>query len=143
MANNMTWYLENQLANYIFRDQASFAKPVNLAIALCGNVPSGDKTAGNCTELPNANGYARQALTPSGLNWSMNTGTSGLVWNNVAFTWSQASGPWGWASGAMLCDSATYGAGNGIAWGALTNPRDVQNTDQFTVPASSVSFQFD
>lgn len=142
MANNMSDYLEDQIRKHIFRT-GSFTKPVFLYLALTSGVPTDSSTGAACGELNNLGAYARQALNPLDANWSADNTTAGTTYNNTAFTFPQATANWGWVSGCVIVDSGTFGTGNILYWGSLTNPRDVQNTDQFTVPISGVSVQND
>lgn len=138
---NMSNYLDNQCRDFFFRTQASIVKPSTLAVALTHNIPNGSYTGQTTDEVANAGAYARQVLAPSDSNWST-TSISGQTFNNVALAYAQATADWGPVSGVLILDSASYGAGNVIAWGALTNPRVVLNTDQYTISASGLNVQW-
>jgi hypothetical protein len=86
------------------------------------------------TSEVNASGWtARQAITfgatTSGTGIALNTST-------IDVTASGAIGP---VTHISLWDSATIGAGNCIAKGAVTTARTYANTEHITVAASAIS----
>jgi len=110
--------------------------------------------AGTFTEVANAGGYTREALNPSTTNWAAtnaaasttnpSSGTSGTTSNNSAITFPAPTANWGVIFGAVICDSATYGAGNVLAYGALTTPKTVNNGDPApSIAISALTFQID
>jgi hypothetical protein len=123
---NASDYLEEQIYNHIFRDD-TFSKPTNIAIGLTSDVPTDD---GTFTELPDNNGYARYASVSGNARWAeINVAGSGS--NAVDFEFAAATGDWGMVSGVIITDDPTYGGGNLLLHGALTNPRNVQSGDTF------------
>lgn len=121
---NASNYLEQQIFNHIFRDD-TFTKPSNIYIGLTTDVPSDD---GSYTEMPDANGYARYANASGDATWSAHSDTAS---NLVEFSFPQATGDWGVASGVIITDSATHSAGNVLLHGELTTPKTIQNGDTF------------
>lgn len=135
----MTDFLESSLLDHLFRT-SSYSKPGALAIALTSNTPSDSITGASMSEVPNAGGYARQTLSPSDTNWSKDSTTTGLTYNNVAITFPVATVLWGYASGVVLVDSATYGAGNALLYGLLNPPQLIDVSQQLVIPISGISF---
>lgn len=122
-------YLENSLITHIFRT-ASYTKPTTLAIALLTTAAvDGDTGAfsGTGVEVANANGYARQTLNPSDSNWAAPSGGNGVTSNLATVTFPRATGSWGNVVGLAVVDSATYGQGNLLFYGALATPRTIDS----------------
>lgn len=92
-------------------------------LALYTTAPT-DSTAG--TEVTNANAYARQSVTFS-------AAASGSASNSATVTWPAATGSWGTVTSVAVVDSATYGAGNVIAYGNLSASQAVANTNVFEI----------
>jgi hypothetical protein len=122
---NASDYLEQQIFNHIFRN-ATFSKPTTIAIGLCGSPPADD----GYTELPNANSYARVPNVSGDALWSEH-GVDGPGSNAAEISFPAASDDWGWVSGVIITDSATYNDGNLLFHGALTAAKLVQNGDTF------------
>lgn len=137
----MTDFLENQLASHIF-GSGTFIKRGTLAIALTATPPTDADTGASARELPNQGAYARQALNPGFANWTDPVGTDGLVNNLQTVTFPDAQSEWGWVSGVLICDSATYGGGNAITYGTLTTPKYIGSGDAMIVRPSGFSFTF-
>lgn len=137
-------YAEGKIIDHIFRTN-SFTKPTVLAVALCANVPvdadTGTLTVGQ--ELANAGAYARQSLNPSDANWSPPNNGNGTTGNSGTITFPVATANWGWISGMAICDSATYGAGNSIVYGALQTPKLISTGDQYKFNISDILFSID
>ena len=138
---NMSNYLANQLRDVCFRTQASITKPSTIALALTHTIPDATYGGAASIEVSNAGSYARQVLPPSDANWST-TGISGQTFNNAAFTFPVATSNWGWVSGIMILDSASYGSGNALAYGTLINPTSVASNSQYIIPVSGISIQW-
>lgn len=137
MSNNAMNYLESGIYNHLLRT-STYAKPTNICAGLTSNDPQ--TTEGGGTELPNANGYARVAGCSGVAFWpEYIDATPG--YNLSAITFPQATGDWGYVSGVILYDNATYGGGNALLGGLLTTPRVVLSSDQFIIPVSGISIQ--
>jgi len=139
---NMSDYLENAIFDHIFRT-ATFSKPTTLYVALCSGVPISSNTGANIPELANAGAYARATIgapanTLFGAQPADNYGG-----NNAVITFTAASANWAQVSGCAIVDSATYGAGNVLLWGALTTPKNVGTGDTFSFPVSGIQIRFD
>lgn len=110
--------------------------------------------AGTFTEVANAGGYTRPTLNPSAINWSAtngattttspSSGTSGTTSNNSAITYGSPTANWGVIYGLIQLDSATYGSGNPLIWGALSTPKTVNSGDAApSFAISSIATQID
>ena len=139
-------YLENKLIDHLLRT-ATFSQPSVIAIALCTAAPTGADTGATIDEVANANGYTRKALNPSNSNWAAtqggtsgaSSGTDGITSNAIDIEFDAASGSWGTITHIAVCDSATWGAGNLLFYGALSAPTAVDGGDQVTVDAGSLT----
>lgn len=137
---SMSNYLESGVLNHIFRS-ATFSKPTTVAVALTTDYPTEDQTGGTINEIANAGSYARVDLgAPADADWNFMTQSngSGLIDNVNQISFPQATANWGHASGVVLLDSATYGAGNVLMMAPLPNPRDIQNNDTFSFGAGDL-----
>tara|TARA_R100001377_G_scaffold5236_1_gene3026 strand:+ start:3785 stop:4288 length:504 start_codon:yes stop_codon:yes gene_type:complete len=161
-------YLESGLLHHIFRGE-TFAKPLNIAIALTSGVPSDSdtgisqyKNAGTLQELPsgdangNDTGYRRLSLGIPSVDgngkWTYSsddhTAGSGLIKNTDSFLFdtgdaSAALVDWGWVSGIAIVDSGEYGTGNLLMHAQLDNPRVIYagDTVKFDVSTLQISFK--
>jgi len=124
---SFTDYLENKVLDHVV-GKTSFTMPSTVAVALFTAAPS---DAGGGTEVTNANNYARK--TTAGADWT--AASSGATSNANAITFNVPSGSWGTVTHFALMDSATHGAGNMLAWSALTTPQAIGsgNTVSFAV----------
>jgi hypothetical protein len=134
--------MERMLIDFIFRD-FSMVKPSTLAIALSSGIPSDASTAADMWELGNVGSYARQSLNASSTNWSRDSTFSGTTYNNSAIAFPTATADWGWVSGVMICNSATYGGGSGFFWGSLATAKRIESGDSLTIPISGISVRLD
>lgn len=133
----MSDYLEAKLIDHIFRTN-SYTKP-SIAIGLTSNIG----TDSSFSEVASVGAYARQSLNPSDANWSHDDLTINAVYNNAAITFPVATADWGYASGVIICDSATNGAGNALFYGSLAVPQLIQNTNQMVIPISGIQVRLD
>lgn len=105
-------YTENKVLDHIV-GKTSFTMPSTVAVALYTAAPS---DSGGGTEVTNANNYSRK--TTAGADWAAASG--GATSNANALTFATPSGSWGTVTHFGILDSATHGAGNLLAWGALS-----------------------
>lgn len=128
--SGMTDYLENQIADHIFRG-ATFTKPSALYVALFTAAPS---DAGGGTEVTGGS-YARVQRDPSNTNWNgthgnttgASSGTGGNVDNAAAITFPAPTQNWGQATHWAIMDAAS--GGNMLFHGVLTVPKTINNGD--------------
>jgi hypothetical protein len=87
--------------------------------------------AGQATsEVPDANGYERVAITNNATNWPAATGTTPTVKENgEPIEFPTATGSWGTVSHAFLASSGTHGANTIIMWGELATPKAITDAD--------------
>jgi len=131
-------YVEGQLITHIFRT-GSFTKPTTLAIALVTSAATDSDDGSTISEVANSNNYARQTLNPLDANWSAPSVGDGNTHNLSAITFPQASGSWGTIVGVVILDNATYGAGNILFHGTLTDNKTINNGDTFTFAISDLN----
>jgi hypothetical protein len=104
-------YAENALLNHIFN--TAYTSVATVYVALSTATLTDTATGASMSEVANANGYARTAVT---------FGAAALrkVIQSGAVTFPQASGAWGTITDWAILDTNTYGAGNVLAYGAFT-----------------------
>ena len=141
-ATSFTDYLENKLADHLFRT-TTFTQPTVLAVSLHTGACS-DSSAG--TEVTGGS-YARVSLNPSNTNWKgthgtttgTSSGTGGTISNAVAVTFPAPTASWGVVTHFAIFDAAT--AGNMLVCQALTVSKTINNGDaapSFAVDALTV-----
>jgi hypothetical protein len=125
-------YLENALINATLRN-TSYTSPTNVYVALFtattgleANNPTAEVTGGS---------YARQAVTfdaPSG----------GATQNAAELTFPAATANWGTVTHFAVVDhvsNTNWGTGVNVLYhGALTDPRVVNSSDTFKIPAADL-----
>lgn len=138
--SQMSDYLEAAVLGHLFRT-ATFAKPTVIAVALCTALPTDASTGATIVEVPNSGSYARVAVNPLDANWAA-VGVGGVTSNVAAITFATATGSWGTVNSIAICDSATWGAGNMLLYGALTTPQTVTSggTVSFAIGALTITF---
>lgn len=128
-------YLENKVLEHVV-GKTSFTMPATVAIALTQTTPT-DAALG--TEVPNSNTYAR--YTTAGTAWG--AAASGQISNTGIFTFATPTGSWGTVNSFALVDSATYAAGNMIAWGTLTTPQAIGTGNTVSFAAGALTITLD
>lgn len=111
-------YLENKILDHVLKN-TSYSSPAAVYMALFSAAPN---DAGGGTEVSGGS-YARTAITFA-------AAASGATSNSGAVTFPTASADW--ASAADLTHFGIFDAstvGNLLYWGALTDPKPVQNGD--------------
>lgn len=130
MANNATDYLENKLADHIFRT-TTFSQPSGIWIALFTAAPG---ETGGGTEVTGGN-YGRVQCGPSNATWNgthgnttgASSGTGGLVDNAGAITFPTPNANWGLVTDFAIFDAQT--TGNMLFYGTLTASKNINNGD--------------
>jgi hypothetical protein len=136
-AGSMSDYLENLVADYIFRAQ-TFTQPTTLCVGLATAAPTDASTGATVTEATYT-GYARAAYNASFSGWKgtndevtdvPSAGTDATVSNASIVTIGSAatSGP-ETMTHFFVVDSCSLGAGNILFWAALTTEKTVNNGD--------------
>ena len=120
-------YLEVQIGNLLLRTQVAW-KPPAIAVSLHTADPTDVTATAAANEVANSGGYARVAVSQLDANWNAPT-TTGLFDNVNAITFPSPSGDWGVVTHFAVWDSATYGAGNLLFYGALGTSKTINNGD--------------
>ena len=137
--SNATDFLENKIADWLFRGQA-YAPPATVYIAAFTVSPT---DTGGGTEVTGG-GYARQAIVSNLTNWSgtqgagtttVSSGTGGQISNNVLIDFGTASAGYGTVVSFAAFDAVT--AGNMILFSTLGTSKTVSTGDRLTIPAGS------
>ena len=129
----MSNYLENALANHVFRTTA-YSQPTNLHIALFTAAPT---DAGGGTELTGA-GYARVQVQRLDSQWTL---SNGAVSNTNTITFPTPTANWGTVTHFGIFDAST--GVNLLFHGSLTTAKTVNSGDTVTFPAGQLVIQFD
>jgi hypothetical protein len=133
----MSDYLETNLRGYLFRTQATFAKPSGLWISLHTADPTDAGTGAEVT----GGSYARVARAPLDANWTGASGTNGLTDNAAVITFPAPTANWGVVTHFAIWDAST--AGNMLIYGALTTPKTINNggaAPSFAIGALAITF---
>lgn len=141
---SMTDYLENKLADHLFRT-TTYSQPSTLYIGLYTAAPS---DTGGGTEV-SGNAYARVACNPSNSNWTgthgnttgASSGTGGQVTNaaDVTFPTPTPSG-WGTVTHFGIFDAST--SGNLLFHAALTSSKTINAGDTVKFSAGQLTVTF-
>jgi hypothetical protein len=121
---------ENALLNHLTRNSA-YSPVATLYLALATADPTDTATGASMNEVANSGAYARTAIT-FGAAASRRVTQSGTV------TFTAATGSWGTVTHWAIVDSATYGAGNVLAYGALGSSRSIVNGNTPSVASTEV-----
>lgn len=129
-AGSFTDYLENKLADHLFRT-TTYSQPAALHVGLLTGACS-DSSAG--TEVTGGS-YARVQNNPGNANWKgthgsvtgVSSGTGGTISNAVVLTFPAPTANWGSITHFGIYDAST--SGNLLICAALTTPKTVNNGD--------------
>lgn len=136
MASGISNFLANSLLNNLFRGTA-YSFPATIAYALCTAAPTDASTGATLTEVANSGSYARVALNPGTGNYAASSG--GSTSNSISIVFGPSSGSWGTITHLAIVDSATYGAGNLLAWGLLTSSPSISTGTTVTINSSNLT----
>ena len=125
----ITNFLENELLDHTF-NKAAYTPATTLYLCLCTADPTDAATGASMNEVANANAYQRTAITFS-------AAASRTVDQSGDVTFPQATGSWGTASHWAIATSQTYGAGDCLAHGALSESKAIVNGNTPVVEAGS------
>ena len=127
-------YAENRVLNHFFNSSQTVGSTVYIGLSTAD--PTDAATGASCNECANANNYARKVIT-FGAPASRRTTQSAQVDFNTA------SGSWGTVTHWFIADSATYGAGNVLAYGALSSSISPVNGNTPRIASGQVWVQID
>jgi hypothetical protein len=130
---SLTDVAENALLNHIC--STAYTASATLFVALCLSDPTDTATTLVGVEIPNANLYARTAITFS-------AAASRQVIQSGPVTFPQANGAWGTVTHWAIVTSGTYNTGTTLAHGAFTAGFTPVNGSTPTIPTSEIKVQF-
>jgi len=130
-------YLELELLDHIMGIGA-YSAPTT-SVALCTADPTDAGTGASMNEVADTGGYARVATSGS----FGTAAASGSISNDAAVTFPELTGDWGTVTHFAIVDSATHGAGNLLASGALTTPKTFSVGDTPRFPAGDLTVSLD
>jgi hypothetical protein len=122
-------YAETALLQHIFN--VAYTSVATVYVALSTGTLTDTSTGASMSEVANANGYARTAVT---------FGAAALrkVIQSGAVTFPQATGVWGTVTDWAIVDTNTYGAGNILAYGSFTTSFAPVNGNTPTIPSGEL-----
>jgi hypothetical protein len=121
----MSNYLENALLNAVLRN-TSYTSPSTVFVSLYTSDPT---DAGSGTEVSGGS-YARKAVT-------FGSPSNGVVTNNAAVEFDQATASWGTVGYIGLMDAVT--TGNLLFHTALTTSKTIESGDIFKIASGNLS----
>jgi len=126
-------YAEDQLLQHVFN--VAYTSVATVYVALSTGTLTDTSTGASMSEVANANGYARTAVT---------FGAAALrkVMQSGAVTFPQASGAWGTVTDWAIVDTNTYGAGNILAYGSFTASFAPVTGNTPTIPSGELQVIF-
>lgn len=126
---SLTNYGENALVGHLCG--AAYTPAATVYLALCTADPGETATGASMSEVANSGSYARVAIT-------FGAAATRRVTQSGAVNFAPATGSWGTVSHWALVDSATHGAGNALAYGALGTSKSVVSGNTPSVPTADV-----
>ena len=130
---SITNFLENELIDHVLN--AAYSPPATVYLALCTSDPGEAATGASMNEVANSNGYARKAIT-------FNAAANRAVVQAANVIFDEATGSWGTVTHWAIVDSATHGAGNCLAYGALGTSKTIAAGNTPQVAAGEVYIEF-
>lgn len=131
MAGSKSNYLENKINDHVLGGP-DYTRPANVFVGLFTVAP--DDTGGG-TEITGLAGYARAQVVNNQANWP--NSVNGVKSNGAAITFAAAEEDWGTIVAAGVFDALT--GGNLLYWGTLTNAKQVDTDDIFSIPIGGFS----
>lgn len=128
----LTNYAELKIIDHLLG--TAYTPPSTIYVALCTADPGEAATGASMSEVANSNGYARAAIT-------FGAAASRVVTQSALLTMAQATGAYS-ATHWALVDSATHGAGNALAYGALDQTISVVATDTPKIASGQIHVDF-
>jgi len=131
---SITNFLEDELLDHVLNNSA-YTPAATVYLALATGDPGEAATGASMSEVANSGAYARKAIT-------FGAAASRRVTQSAQVDFDQASGSWGTVSHWAIVTSATHGAGNVLAYGALANSKAVASGNTPYVASSEVYIEF-
>lgn len=122
-------YLENKVLDHVFRN-TSYTPPTTVYLGLFTAAPS---DSGGGTEVSGGS-YARQSI-------AFGAAAAGATDNTGLLSFPTPTADWGVVTHAALFDALT--AGNMLAWGPLTNSRNILTNDTVRVNIGDLDLTLD
>lgn len=126
---SLTNFGENALVGHLCG--SSYTPAATLYLALCTADPTDAATGASMNEVANSGSYARTAI-------AFGAAASRRVTQSGAVNFAAATGSWGTVTHWAIVDSATHGAGNALAYGALGASKSVVSGNTPSVPSGDV-----
>lgn len=121
---------ENALVEHIFLETA-YSPAATVYLALATSDPGEAATGASMNEVANSGSYARTAIT-------FGAAGSRRVTQSGAVNFPAATGSWGTVSHWAIVTSATYGAGNVLAYGAFAVAKSIVSGNTPSVATTEV-----
>lgn len=123
-------YAENAVLNHLTTNSA-YTPAATIYLALATADPTDAGTGASMNEVANSGSYARTAI-------AFGAAASRRVTQSGAVTFPAASGSWGTVTHWAIVDSATYGAGNVLAYGAFAASKSIVSGNTPSVASGDV-----
>lgn len=123
-ANAFSDVMENDIIDVFLRNQAKNIG-TSMFIALTTAVVAENHTGATITEVADANGYSRQAVTFS-------AASGGTTANTGAVTFTASGGNFGTITSMCIVDSGTHGAGNVVMFDNSMTDVTINDGDSLT-----------
>mgnify|MGYP001004225249 CR=1 FL=1 len=131
---SITNYLETKLLDHTLNG-VTYTPAATLYLALCTADPTDAATGASMNEVADSGAYARKAI-------AFGAAASRAIANNAQVSFDQATGSWGTVTHFAIVDSATHGAGNVLATGALSESKSVVSGNTPSVAIGEVEISF-
>jgi len=128
----LSTFAKNELLDHIFK--SAYGTGSTIYLCLCTGDPTIAGTGASMSEVADANGYARKAIT-------FGTAASRKIIQSAQVDFDQASGVWGTITHYSICDSATHGSGNMLAFGSFISSFAPVTGNTPKVPISEVEVE--
>lgn len=140
-------YAEAKTLNHIFCGAESSWSATNIYVGLATAV----NTDASITEVANSYAYARVQISDTANSANnkfapitIDGSENGSITTDAQVTFATANGgDWGTVTHIGIWDSGTHGAGNLIAWGALTVSKTITDGDTFVISAGNLTITLD
>lgn len=126
-------YAELKLLDHVLNTAYTPASTIYLALATADPTDAG--TGASANEVANSGSYARTAIT-------FGSAASRRSTQNATVTFPQATGSWGTVTHWFIVDSATYGAGNMLAYGSFAASKSIVSGNTPSVASSETYIEF-